>query len=199
MIVYLNGLILGLSLIMALGPQNIFLIRQGARQNHAVLSVLICFCCDAILATASIIGLHQLIELHPLLKNWMTWLGAGFLALYGVSALKNALLQTTSSEEKRLCSHSRWQIILLAMGFSLLNPQAIIDTLIIIGSGSSQFHHHEMAFLLGVLTASFLWFSSLTLTTRYYSTILSQTMIWQKIEFVSGLLMIGMGIKLVLP
>jgi len=197
MFVYLNGLILGLSLVMALGPQNIFLIRQGAKRNHAALSAFVCFVCDIILVCSSIIGLHHVIEHHPSLKYIMVILGSLFLLFYGTSTLKNSINKQNEQKRSVKTTHSPWQIIILALGFSLLNPQAIIDTIVIIGSGSSQFPRHETAYLFGVLTSSLFWFSMLTITTHYFSDILSKTKVWKKIEFASGLLMIFMGIKLV--
>lgn len=196
MLIYFNGLLLGLSLIMALGPQNVFLIKQGARKNHAALSAAVCFFCDIILVCASVAGLHQLLLLHPTLQIWMIWLGSAFLFYYAAKALISAFSKQNKEAEEVPQPHNRLQIILFALGFSLLNPHAIIDTLVIIGSGSSQFPDHEFAFLLGVLTSSLLWFSSLTVTTRYFSTVLTQANVWKNIELLSGLIMAFIGIKL---
>lgn len=198
MFIYFNGLLLGLSLIMALGPQNVFLIKQGARRNHAGLSALVCFLCDVVLAGASVAGLHRLLLLHPVLKTWMIWLGAAFLLYYAIKALKSGLSKKELDALHAPKPHNRLQIVLFALGFSLLNPHAIIDTLVIIGSGSSQFPDHKMAFLFGVITASLIWFSSLTLTTRYFSTVLIRTNVWQAIELLSGGLMAVIGVRLAL-
>jgi L-lysine exporter family protein LysE/ArgO len=198
MLIYFNGLILGLSLIMALGPQNIFLIKQGARRNHAALSALVCFVCDIILVCASVAGLHKVLLAHPTLQIWMVWLGSAFLFYNAIKALRSGLSKKKENKEMVGNPHNRAQIILFALGFSLLNPHAIIDSVVIIGGGSSQFPNHEMAFLSGVLTASFLWFSSLTVTTRYFSRAISKDSIWQCIELFSGLIMVFIGIKLML-
>ncbi len=198
MLIYLNGLLLGLSLIMALGPQNIFLIKQGARRNHATLSAVVCFICDIILVCASVAGLHELLLTHPTFQVWMIWLGSAFLLYYAVKALRSAFSKKKNEEKETTNHHSKTQIILFALGFSLLNPHAIIDTLVIIGSGSSQFPDHELAFLAGVITASLVWFSSLTFTTRYFANVISKDSIWQIIELLSGLLMAFIGIKLAL-
>ena len=198
MLIYFNGLILGLSLIMALGPQNIFLIKQGARRNHATLSALVCFVCDIILVCASVAGLHKVLLAHPTFQIWMVWLGCSFLFYYAIKSLRSGLSKKKDNTEVVVPSHNRAQIIFFALGFSLLNPHAIIDSLVIIGSGSSQFPDHELAFLAGVITASFLWFSSLTFTTRYFANVISKDSIWQLIELFSGLIMAFIGIKLVL-
>lgn len=198
MLIYLNGLLLGLSLIMALGPQNVFLIKQGARRNHAALSAVVCFLCDIILVCASVAGLHELLLLHPTLQIWMIWLGSAFLLFYAIKALQSGFSKNKQADDQTPQPHNKIQIVLLALGFSLLNPHAIIDTLVIIGSGSSQFPDHELAFLLGVITSSLLWFCSLTFTTRYFSNILTKATVWQGIEILSGLLMAFIGIKLAL-
>jgi L-lysine exporter family protein LysE/ArgO len=198
MFIYLNGLILGLSLIMALGPQNIFLNKQGARRNHATLSVVVCFICDIILVYASVAGLHELITAHPTFQIWMICLGSAFLHYYALKALRSAFSKKEEEGQESKNPHSRTQIVLFALGFSLLNPHAIIDTLVIIGSGSSQFPDHELAFLAGVITASLIWFCSLTFTTRYFANVISKGSIWQAIELFSGLLMAFIGIKLAL-
>ncbi len=85
---------------------------------------------------------------------------------------------------------------MLALGFSLLNPHAIIDTLVLIGSGSSQFPEHPQAFIFGVLSSSLLWFTSLTFTTHYFANTIARAAVWRRIEFSSGLLMMFLSLKL---
>ncbi len=198
MYIYFNGLLLGLSLIMALGPQNIFLIRQGVLRRHAALSALTCFISDLILITASIVGLQDILASHDNLRISLTWFGALFLLYYGISALKRSRQlkgQETLPTPKHL---NRWQIVMLALGFSLLNPHAIIDSLVLIGGRSGQFPGYEHVFLLGVLSSSFLWFTVLTFTAYYFSKLLTQGSVWRRIEFSSGILMIALSFKLVL-
>lgn len=194
-LVYANGLMLGLSLIMSLGPQNIFLIRQAAMRQHALLSALTCFLCDAVLISASIMGLHHLLTAHPSFRTSMCTLGGLFLFYYAGVTLYRAFKPKKSSVTKDTLS-SRLQIILLALGFSLLNPQAIIDSLIVIGGGSTQFPHHQRAFLLGVITSSLLWFMSLTFVTHHFSHVITRRNVWKCIECMSGLLMLMIGIKI---
>ncbi|MCE0722164.1 MULTISPECIES: LysE/ArgO family amino acid transporter [Legionella] len=196
MFVYLNGLFLGLSLIIALGPQNVFLIKQGAQKNHAILSAVICFICDFILICSSIAGLHKLLQLRPVLQIWMMLLGTLFLLFYSAKTLANAFSKSSEDAENIHQPRNRAQIILLALGFSILNPHAIIDSLVIIGGGSSGYPNQEPIFLLGVLTSSFVWFSSLTFTALYFSDVLTKANVWKGIELISGMLMAFIGIKL---
>ena len=194
--IYINGLLLGLSLIMTLGPQNIFLIKQGAMRNHAVISALTCFICDIILITASVIGLQDILQSNDNLRSYMIWFGSSFLMYYGVSALIKAWGSQNNMAIEDKNRTSRMQNIMLALGFSLLNPHAIIDTFILIGGGSGQFPGQEVAFLFGVLTSSFLWFTLLTFLAYYFSKILTRAKVWRCVEFGSGLLLIALSIKL---
>ena len=194
--IYWNGLILGLSLIAALGPQNIFLIRQGVMRHHALLSAATCFFCDLVLITASVVGLQDVFEAHAQLRVWMCWLGSAFLMYYGVNALKRAWVLASESTYGELPRRSRWQIIVLALGFSLLNPHAIIDSLVLIGGGSGQFPGHQRMFLFGVISSSLIWFSLLTFTAYFFAHVLARTVVWRRVELGSGILMMGLSIKL---
>jgi len=198
MLVYLNGLLLGLSLIMSLGPQNIFLIRQGVMRKHAALSALTCFISDTLLIIISITGLHRVLESHPNLSIWMTWFGAAFLAYYGCKTLMSSLSKASPEVNPGHQVMSRWRIIALALGFSLLNPHAIIDSLVLIGGSSVQYVGHQQAFLLGVVTSSLLWFTVLTVTTYYFSTVLTRGNAWRRVEFFSALLMLYLSVKLII-
>ncbi len=194
--IYLNGLLFGLTLITALGPQNIFLIRQGARRKHAVLSALICFACDCVLVIASVTSLHHIIQLHPNIRYWLTWFGVIFLFCYGGRNLLHALRKSHHNDQRITCTASRWKIVLLALGFSLLNPHAIIDSIIIIGSGSSQYPDNQPAFVGGVITASLIWFTLLTVITHFFAKLLGRAKTWRRMELASGLLMLGLSLKL---
>jgi L-lysine exporter family protein LysE/ArgO len=196
MFVYLDGLLLGLSLIIALGPQNVFLIKQGAQKNHAILSATICFISDFILICGSIAGLHELLILRPVLQIWMMLLGTSFLLFYSLKTLRNAFSKPKKNTDDPPQPRTKIQIIFLALGFSLLNPHAIIDSLVIIGGGSSGYPDQKHIFLMGVLTSSFIWFSSLTITARYFSDILTKANVWKGIELLSGVLMAAIGLKL---
>jgi L-lysine exporter family protein LysE/ArgO len=122
--------------------------------------------------------------------------GCAFLFYYAIKALKNAFATSEQTATQTLQQHNKTQIILLALGFSLLNPHAIIDSLVIIGGGSSEYPDQEFIFLMGVVTSSLIWFSSLTFTARYFSDVLARTAVWKTIELTSGLLMSVIGLKL---
>ncbi len=194
--IYLNGLLLGLSLITTLGPQNIFLIRQGALRQHAALSAIVCFVSDFILITASVVGLQDVLMAHPHFRVGLTWFGVAFLMYYGIYALKQAFSKAPPKVLQAEHTITRRQIMVLALGFSLLNPHAIIDSLVLIGGGSAQFPGHESVFLMGVLSSSLLWFTLLTLTAHYFSAVIARPIVWRSVECCGGILMLCLSIKL---
>jgi L-lysine exporter family protein LysE/ArgO len=140
--------------------------------------------------------LNQLLKLNPSLQIWITCFGVAFLLYYAIKSFRQALIIKKTDEALAPKNTNRLQIIFLALGFSLLNPHAVIDSLVIIGSGSSQYPDNQQAFLLGVLSASFSWFFSLTVTTRYFADILARAAVWRRIEFSSSMLMFFLGLKL---
>jgi L-lysine exporter family protein LysE/ArgO len=196
--IFFHGFLLGLSLITALGPQNLFLIRQGVSNQFPIWSATICYVCDSLLVILSVLGLHTFLIDHINIQIGISLFGIGFLVYYGQSALRRSLYgrmyngSTNDNHEKSLK-----QIILLSMGFSLLNPHAIIDSVIIVGGGSAQFPDNPIQFTLGVMTAGLIWFYSLVLMTRLFASTLSKPPVWRAIEGVSGTLMLYIGVKLI--
>lgn len=195
--IFFSGLMLGLSLFMALGPQNIFLIRQGALKKHAFLSVVTCFICDVILLTMSVVGLHEMLQRHPSLCHWLAWFGGAFLLFYGLISILHAFQFKAKKVSIEATELTKKQIFLLAIGFSLLNPHAIIDALVLIGGSSSQYPDHPGVFLMGVLTSSLVWFSLLTSTAYFFADFLRKPKVWQRVELISGVVLIGLGIQLI--
>tara|TARA_Y100000588_G_scaffold33269_1_gene32394 strand:- start:593 stop:1210 length:618 start_codon:yes stop_codon:yes gene_type:complete len=198
MLVYFNGLLLGLSLLLALGPQNIFLIRQGVLRKHAFLSAFTCFICDVTLISMSVIGLNKILERHPKMCLLLSIFGGMFLLGYGARSVWYAMNynhQKISTNEQDM---TKKQIIFFAIGFSLLNPHAILDSLILIGGNSGQYPDQPGTFLMGVLTSSLIWFSVLTSSAYFFAEALMKPKIWKRVEWGSGLILIGLGFQLLL-
>lgn len=193
---FVMGLLLGLSLIMALGPQNLFLIQQSAKRQHHYLAATLCLGCDVILIIGSVMGLSHLVLAMPMLKSVLLVLGVGFLVFYGGLSIRSALQDKDSKKQQREVD-GIFKIIILTLSFSLLNPQAIIDTLIMIGANANQLtHEQQMPFMFGVIGSSCLWFYSLSFTASSFSQVLLRDKVFRSIEFCSGLLMLGFAIHL---
>lgn len=196
---FISGFILGISLIIAIGPQNIFIIQQAVKREHALLSATLCFVCDCILITASVLGATHLLTAHPDLKLALLILGVAFLIGYGFKSISDSGKQTTVDINARQHYSSRFKIILFALSFSLLNPQAIIDSAIMVGGAASQLSpEHQTGFLIGTLSASFFWFYSLNYTAGRFANVLAQPKIFAKLQLVSGILMLLCALRLLI-
>lgn len=195
---FLMGLAIGLSLIISLGPQNLFLIQQGVKKEYHWFVASLCLFCDILLITGSVMGLNHLVSRFSWLKTILLIAGVAFLVYYGLYSLRQAF-KPKSVSSKPAKANKRLKIILVTLSFSLLNPQAIIDTVIMIGGSASQLEFGaQYPFMMGVIASSCLWFYSLTFTASRFSRILAQQKVFQGLQFCSGLLMLACSFKLLL-
>lgn len=194
------GIFSGFSLIIALGPQNVFLIRQGIMRNHVFVTALVCLLCDAILIVASTSGVSQVALTSPSIKNSMVILGSLFLLYYGANSFKSAIESYHEPSENVDANHEMKSLIascMAATSFSLLNPQAIVDTMVIIGGLSLHVAQSErLLFTTGVITASFLWFYTIAIGSYLSTNLLNKKNIWIGLDVISGTLMLYFSIKL---
>lgn len=192
------GLLLGLSIIITIGVQNLFVIQQAARNEHTFLAAGTCFIADVVLIILGAAGVGVIILEFPVLKSILLVFGIIFLVRYAYASIKRGWsggiqMNLQSSPSGKLPFSS---IILLGLSFSLLNPAAILDTVMIIGGGANQYQGMEkIHFLLGAISASLLWFFSLAMVTRCLAARISGNRIWRVLDFVSGGLMFAIAIK----
>jgi len=202
------GMTLGFSLIISLGPQNMFLIRQGLKREYAYLAALVCLLCDAFLIALSGTGLSHLILQFPILKNTLLIFGIVFLLVYGGRSLlsgykniknQNKNLNLNETVISPSCTTlSIGGIIITGLSFSILNPQAIIDTVVLIGGVVNQYPiQSQHLFILGAITSSLIWFYGLTTLSRSFSRYLKNPILWNGLEIISGLVMVGFAVKLI--
>jgi L-lysine exporter family protein LysE/ArgO len=190
-----TGLFLGLSLIIAIGSQNLFIIRQGLKKESPYLCASICFLSDCILIFLSVMGISSLLVQIPLLKTGLLIIGIVFLTIYGLRGIRKGLwhskrnLGTVTIIEQTYTSADK--LIVLALSFSFLNPQAILDTMVIIGGSANQYHDADKyAFMVGTIVASLLWFYGLAFSTHKLGEKILSEKFWYRIELASGVLMI---------
>jgi L-lysine exporter family protein LysE/ArgO len=195
------GFVLGLSLIVAIGAQNAFVLRQGLRREHVGAIVAVCALCDALLVTAGIAGLAQLLGTRPMLATVLTAGGMLFLASYGVLALRRAwrpaALQAAADTAPLRLRHA----LLQALGFTLLNPHVYLDTVLLLGSlGAQQPGAAKWAFAGAASVASVLWFSALGYGARWLAPLFARPRAWQVLDVIIGLTMLvlaaGLGWRL---
>ncbi|MBZ9713395.1 LysE/ArgO family amino acid transporter [Deinococcus multiflagellatus] len=186
---FFRGLLLGLSLIVAIGPQNAFVLRAGLTRQRALLSALACALCDTALIAAGVLGVGGLLARSPGLVLAGTLGGAAFLAWYGLRALRSAWVGggpgLEAAGEAPLTAR---QVIGTAVGFSLLNPHALLDTVVLIGGASAGLGTGaRLAFLGGTVLASWLWFFALALAGRTLAPLMARPQAWRVLDTLIGL------------
>ena len=181
MFAFLPGLFAGLSLIVAIGAQNAFVIRQGLSRQHVFVVVAICAIADAALIALGIAGLGAIIQGLPWLLEGVRWFGVAYLTWFGIksvrSAFKNEAMDVSGAQTKSLK-----KVVASVLGFTLLNPHVYLDTVILLGSISNQFAEDRWVFGIGAMTASFVWFSSIGFGARAASRFMSKPIFWRVLD-----------------
>lgn len=193
------GMLLGLSIIISIGAQNLFVIQQALRNEYTYSSALICFLCDFILIVSGVAGLSAFLIKFPGLKLAILIFGILFLSWYGFKSLRRSFSIKSAEIIQQTVNHASMtslsKIILLGLSFSLLNPAAILDTIVIIGGSATQYIEMEKYFFIaGTIFASFIWFFGLAGISRYFSTKIMTGSIWRIMDFISGILMLSIAI-----
>ena len=194
---FITGFSIGFSLILAIGAQNAFVLKQGLIRQNVFLVCLICAASDAILITLGVSGFGEIITEYPIIERLARIAGALFLFTYGVLNLYSAQTKTHALEPTKKIQTSKRKTVLTCLGFTWLNPHVYLDTVVMLGSISTQFEN-TATFALGAISASFVFFFSLgfgaSKLTRYFE----KPRTWRVLENLIGILMIFLGITLVL-
>ncbi len=199
MLAYFQGVAVGGGLIIAIGAQNAFVFSQGVRRNHPLQTALVCSICDASLILIGISGVGALVAANPQLSQLASWLGALFLLAYGYrsfrSALRGASLQTDA-----VVISSRKQLLLATLAFTFFNPHVYLDTILLVGGLSGQLAQTERyLFGAGAMTASFLWFFSLSLGAGLLAPLFRKPLAWRCLDGLVCLSMWGIALGLLWP
>ena len=195
MIAFLPGLLTGLSLIIAIGAQNAFVIRQGLTKKHVLLVVAICAISDAFLIFVGVAGLGALIAGLPWLLEIIRWFGVAYLTWFGVRSIRS-VFKTQALDASGVQSASAKTVVLSVVGFTFLNPHVYLDTVILLGSIGNQFGQDKWWFALGGAAASFLWFSSIGFGAKAASRFMSKPVFWKVLDLVIAAVMFGIAILL---
>lgn len=191
------GMVLSLSLIMAIGPQNAHVLRMGLQRQHVWLTVAICILADVVLIALGVLGLAQLGGLSDKLQGALVGGGVLFLAYYGWEALRRFLnpAPTTLSASTEPEAHTpvtRRQAVLSALAFSWLNPHAWIDTAVLIGTASLAYGAPgNTVFGLGAAVGSTVWFLALGVAMFWLGRRLSSPLVWRALDGLVALMMWG--------
>lgn len=196
--VFAQGLFLSLGLIVAIGAQNAFVLRQGLRREHVGSIVLFCAAADALLIAAGVLGMAQALGSRPLLAQALALAGAGFLALYGWRALRRSMhpQQLTAADGGE--GMTRAAALAQAAAFTLLNPHVYLDTVVLVGSiGAQQPASVRGWFIAGASSASLGWFVALGVGARWLAPWFARPRAWQLLDRLIGVTMLILAAMLV--
>ncbi|MEC7985740.1 MAG: LysE/ArgO family amino acid transporter [Myxococcota bacterium] len=194
---YLSGFGLGFSLILAIGAQNAFVLKQGLKKQHVFLVCALCACSDAVLITLGVSGFGALVERYPSIEQIARYGGAAFLIAYGLMSLYSAYSKSHSLKPAADVSESAWKVTLICLGFTWLNPHVYLDTVVLLGSVSTQFTDEIGAFTLGAISASFVFFFGLGYGARILIPIFRKDASWKVLELGIGVLMFTLAVSLI--
>ena len=188
-----TGGALGLTLIVAIGAQNAFVLRQGLRREHVGAIVAFCAAADALLMIAGVAGLAQLLGDRPALALWLTAGGAIFLAIYGLRALRRALKPAALQAAEGTAAITLPQALVQTAAFTLLNPHVYLDTVVLVGTVGAQMGQARLWFAGGAAGASVLWFTSLGYGARLLAPVFARPRAWQVLDAVIGVTMLSLS------
>jgi L-lysine exporter family protein LysE/ArgO len=192
----LTGFTTGLSLILAIGAQNAFVLRQGLLGRHVFAVCLACAASDAVLILIGVTSFRQIAVLLPWLDPVMRLGGAAFLVCYGARSLYSAFRSNGSLSPEGGAVTGLWRTLGLCLALTWLNPHVYLDTVVLLGTISTRFPGAELAFAAGATLASFAFFFSLGYGAGWLRPIFLKPLSWRVLEAVIGLVMWAIALKL---
>lgn len=198
LIAALSGLLAGLSLIIAIGAQNAFVLRQGLARQHVLLVVTVCALSDTVLIVAGVGGLGALVERAPVLLTVIRYAGAAFLLGYGILAARRAI---RGEHLKQLgdAPPQRWHTVLLtALALTWLNPHVYLDTVLLLGSMAAGHGALRWWFAGGAVLGSIVWFTALGFGARLLVPLFRRRRSWQVLDAMIALVMVALAVQLLL-
>lgn len=192
----IEGFLLGGGLIIAIGAQNAFILRQGLLRSHVFILCLICAFSDALLIAIGVAGLGALIEQNEGLLKLVAVLGAVFLLAYAFIAARRAYHPQPMTAQSGNAPTLRVAIATV-LAFTFLNPHVYLDTVVLVGSISAQYAGTKrLAFGSGAGLASFVWFFALGFGARWLAPLFAKAIAWQVLDIIIALVMAGLGLSL---
>ncbi len=192
---YISGLFLGFSLILAIGSQNAFVLKQGLKHQHVFAICLFCATSDALLISAGVAGFGAVTAKYPSIVTIAKIAGALFLLFYGLQSLYASITKKHAMSTDTTQVDSLKKSLLLCFGFTWLNPHVYLDTLVLVGmvsTGASS----QLVFALGAITASFAFFFSLGFAAKRLTPLFTNPKSWNILDAFVGILMIALAGKL---
>ncbi|MDQ0736125.1 LysE/ArgO family amino acid transporter [Arthrobacter agilis] len=193
------GFATGLTLIVAIGSQNAFVLRQGLRRSHVMLVVAVCASSDLVLIVLGVSGLGAVIERAPGVLEVVRWAGAAFLAGYGILAARRAL-QGEHLDADGGSTTMSWRAALgTCLALTWLNPHVYLDTVLLLGSLATMHGTPgKWWFAAGAALGSLVWFSALGVGARFLAPLFARPSAWRVLDALIAVVMLGLAVMLVL-
>jgi L-lysine exporter family protein LysE/ArgO len=195
---FLKGIGMGSGLIIAIGSQNAYVLRQGLKREWVLTCVAICIVCDVVLIGAGVAGMGELIAGAPTLLLWIKLAGVVFLCWYGLRAARAAWSPVAmDAPGSGAAPARRGAVVATMLALSLLNPHVYLDTVLLLGSiGGQQRGMGRWYFAAGAMLASAIWFSSLGLGARYLTPLFARPMAWRVLDATVAVVMFSIAASL---
>ncbi len=195
----LTGYLATISLIMAIGVQNAFVLKQGLKRQHLFLTAFTCSLCDSLLIVMGVLGIEVLTNDYPVLTQILQWGGALFLVVYGLRCFWKVFHPHILIAAHESVKASKTATLLALLGFTFLNPHTYVDTFLLLGTiGAEQDPHEQIFFIIGAVAASTTWFFGLTYGASKLSPVFKNPRAWQILDALMGCIMIGIAVGLVI-
>ena len=193
-----TGFTASAAFILAIGPQNTFILRQGLARSHVFALALFCALSDAILITAGVAGFGYIVEMYPVLPEIMRWGGAAFLFVYGLLRFR-AVMRNQYDVEITGQPVGLWKALAVCAAFTWFNPHVYLDTVVLLGAISTEFPttSEKVFFALGAMLPSFIFFFSLGYGARLLAPYMQSARAWRIMDVVIGVVMWLLALKLI--
>ncbi|HET8728396.1 MAG TPA: LysE/ArgO family amino acid transporter [Alphaproteobacteria bacterium] len=193
---FVPGFLLGLSLIVAIGAQNAYVLRQGLRNEHILAICLTCALSDAVLILIGVMSFTGVSTQLPWLDPVARYAGAAFLLVYGLRSLRAAFRSDAALMPSNAVPTGFLSALATCLALTWLNPHVYLDTVVLIGSVSTQFADGKAAFALGAMTASFTFFFALGYGARLLQPLFARPAAWRAMEFGVACVMWAIALRL---
>jgi len=192
-----QGFFLGLSLIVAIGAQNAFVLKQGLKGQHVFWVCLVCAASDAILITAGVFGLNVVESYLPKFGLFARYFGAAFLFFYGLRNFYSAYKREGALEPDERAVGGLWPVLLICLALTWLNPHVYLDTVVLLGSISTQYGDQASYFAVGAVVSSFVFFFTLGYGARLLRPLFAKPVTWVVLDVLIGCVMWMIAVSLV--
>lgn len=195
---FMKGFGLGIGLIVAIGAQNAFVLRQGLRNQHLFITAFICSISDALLIFIGVFGFGVIVSRYPTMISILTWAGALFIFIYGLGSFRSSLSSRALKLDTTEGGSNLRTTILTTLAFTWLNPHVYLDTVVLIGSIGAKFDSiNRVLFGAGAMLASLVWFYGLAYGAGRLAPLLSKPIAWRVLDVVIGVTMLLIAYSLV--